>query len=147
MKMFKTPYEISSSSEAYSKTCSQAFTFDQIKMAIYFAFKDGANWLQKDIQNMCSEGFDGHTCTTGDCNHLNTRDCLAVSYAEGKLSSMKELQEKDEEIQKLKNIINKMTYGLIISDPMDILEEIKQGNFQITESPINVEFLDLEKIK
>jgi len=48
--------------------------------------------------------------------------------------------------ERLKNIINKMTYGLYVSDPMDALEEIKQGNFEISETMV-VEFLDLENIK
>lgn len=62
---------------------------------------------QQDIKEACSEGFEesyfeGHACTSGDCNHIATRDCLKEAYKTGRLSMMKELQEKDEEIERLK---------------------------------------------
>ena len=77
-------------------------------------------------------------------NHLGIG--FIYGFDAAKLSMMKEIEGLNKHKERLKNIINKMTYGLYVSDPMGVLEEIKQGNFEIPETMV-VEFLDLENIK
>ena len=117
----------------YSKGYSQAQ-----KDLMAEALDGFEEWFEKKVQeapnDMAQEDFQ------------NFKEVFELIWKTATTSKMKEIEGLNKHKERLKNIINKMTYGLYVSDPMEVLEEIKQGNFEIPETMV-VEFLDLENIK